>query len=79
MATDLSLWTKALPWLLGIAVVGWVISLRLRDVSLVDSLWSLKFLVAGLVFASAAAPSARRTIVIALLAVWAVRLCVHIT
>lgn len=77
---DLALWTQALVALLVVAVAAWLVSLPLRNVSLVDSLWSLKFLLcAALYVAAQAAPSPRAWLVLVLVTVWAVRLAVHIT
>lgn len=77
---DPLLWSQALGALLVVAVAAWLVSLPLRNVSLVDSLWSLKFLLcAALYVAAQAAPSPRAWLVLVLVAVWAVRLAVHIT
>jgi len=70
---DFTLWSHALGALLMVAVAGWLISLPLRNVSLVDSIWSLKFVVAQ------AAPSPRAQLMLLLVGVWAVRLSAHIT
>jgi len=62
------------------AGLSWVASVFIGKVSFVDSLWSLFFLLAALLFAAEAMPlSARGMIVLALVAIWALRLCVHIT
>lgn len=77
---DLTLWLHSLGALLIVAVAGWLISLPLRNVSLVDSIWSLKFLLcAGLYVAAQAAASPRAQLMLLLVAVWAVRLSAHIT
>jgi len=63
-----------------LAVAGWLLSLLKRDVSLVDSLWSLFFLACGAVYALGAPPDAARTaVVLALLAAWSVRLSAYLT
>jgi steroid 5-alpha reductase family enzyme len=63
-----------------LAVATWLSSLRLRDVSIVDSVWSLFFLAGALTYA-ALAPThgARATIVLVLVAVWALRLSIYLT
>ena len=77
---DLGLWFTALGALCIVAAGGWLLSLPLRNVSLVDSLWSLKFLLCGLVYAGLSAASGpRTTLLLVLLALWALRLAGHIT
>jgi len=77
---DFTLWSHALGALLVVAVAGWLISLPLRNVSLVDSIWSLKFLLcAGVYVAAQAMPSQRAQLMLVLVALWAVRLSAHIT
>jgi steroid 5-alpha reductase family enzyme len=70
----------ALAACLALALCGWIASLLRRDVSLVDSLWSLMVLGAAIV-AVWLAPTAgtRAGWLIALAALWAVRLSAHIT
>ncbi len=66
--------------LLVVAVVFWLISLLRNDVSTVDSLWSLMFLLAALVYAgTSGAGGPRETIVLLLVGIWALRLSVYIT
>lgn len=61
-------------------VVAWLFSLFKDDVSFVDSLWSLFFLVAAGVFLFAADPlSPRGMLVATLVTVWALRLSIFIT
>ncbi|NIP18511.1 MAG: DUF1295 domain-containing protein, partial [Xanthomonadales bacterium] len=72
------LWSGAA--LLLIAVVSWLMSLAKDDVSIVDSLWSLMFLVSAAVYANLAEQTGPRTIlVLVLVAAWALRLSAHIT
>jgi len=70
----------ALGGLLVLGFAGWLASLGRRDVSLVDTLWPLLFLLALVVYvATASAPLALRgQIVLALVAVWAARLALHL-
>jgi steroid 5-alpha reductase family enzyme len=57
----------------------WVLSLVVRDASIVDSFWSLGFvLVAGVALIAGPGVFERRLIVFALVAVWGVRLSLHI-
>lgn len=61
------------------AIVSWLVSLSKRDVSFVDSLWSLFFLLAAVIFYLFAPPSARALLVLALVGIWAIRLSLYIT
>lgn len=77
---DLALWLHALVGLLGVAILAWLVSLPLRNVSLVDTLWSLKFLLcAGLYVGLQQTQSPRALLLLILVAIWAVRLSVYIT
>jgi steroid 5-alpha reductase family enzyme len=70
----------ALLVILGVGVASWVLSVAKRDVSFVDSLWSLFFLLAAAVFALAAEPlSIKGQLVLILVAIWALRLSIYIT
>ena len=72
------LWSGAL--LLLIAVVFWLISLWRNDVSIVDSLWSLMFLLVALAYAAMSGDGGpREVLVLALVAVWALRLSAYIS
>jgi steroid 5-alpha reductase family enzyme len=77
---DLSVYLLALALILGVGVAAWIVSVAIRNVAFVDSLWSLFFLIAAVVFAAAAMPlSARGMLVTALVTVWALRLSIYIT
>ncbi len=66
--------------ILAVGVLAWLFSVAKRDVSFVDSLWSLFFLLVAGVIAYAAQPlSERGLLVLALVAIWALRLSVFIT
>jgi len=64
-----------------IAMLGWLASLPLRNVSIVDSLWSLMFLAAAAAYAylQPGPLGARAVLVLVLVAVWAIRLSAYIT
>ena len=65
---------------MGVAILAWLVSLPLRNVSLVDTLWSLKFLLcAGLYVGLQQTQSPRALLLLILVAIWAVRLSVYIT
>ena len=73
-------------WLLGLvatvlpALLCWLASLPLRDVSIVDRAWSLLFVSAALCYAwFGDAPGARLVLILVPLLLWALRLAVHIT
>jgi steroid 5-alpha reductase family enzyme len=66
--------------ILVIAVLTWLLSLRLRDVSIVDSAWSLMFLGAAVVYLlNAGNLELRNTLILIMVGIWAIRLSVHLT
>lgn len=76
----MTIYVTALMILLGTAVVAWGASLITRDVSFVDSLWSVFFLIAAIIFASGADTLGPRSmVVLTLVAIWSIRLSLHIT
>ena len=76
----MTIYLTALGVILLIAAAAWVVSVLIDDVSFVDSLWSLFFLVAAIVFAvELESLSTRALLVLALVAIWALRLSLHIT
>jgi len=77
---DVQVWYYGLLALLAFAVVGWLVSLPLRNVSIVDSMWSIMFLTAAGVYAWALWPVAQRgQLVLVLVAMWSLRLAGYIT
>jgi len=76
---DLKLWLDALAVMLLLGFGTWLLSLPLRNVSIVDSLWSLLQLAAVIVYARAALPESTRAMVVAVLTVlWSLRLALYI-
>lgn len=59
------------------ALLGWVVSVWRRDTSIVDTMWSLLFLIAGYVYFSGG--SNRSLVGMILLSIWAIRLSGYIT
>jgi steroid 5-alpha reductase family enzyme len=62
----------------------WLLSLPLRNVAIVDSLWSLMFVMLAVTYAAGAGAGTgawgpRTLLVLSLVTIWALRLAVHIT
>ena len=77
---EFHIWLSALPVLAVAATFTWLLSLPLRNVSIVDSLWSLMFLAAGVIYGLGADPRAPRlAFELWLVLIWAARLSVYIT
>ncbi len=77
---DLHSYLAGLSAILIAAVSLWLVSLARRDVSIVDSLWPLMFLIAALTYSATLAETGPRTaLVLALVGAWAVRLFGYIT
>jgi steroid 5-alpha reductase family enzyme len=74
------IYLSALEYIVVVAIIAWAVSVVKRDVSIVDSLWSLFFLLAAVLFAAQAPElGARGVLVLVLTAAWALRLSVYIT
>ena len=77
---DLGGWLAALPVLLVAATFTWLLSIPMRNVAIVDSLWSLMFFAAGVMYGLAADPRAPRlSIVLWMVVLWSFRLSFYIT
>jgi steroid 5-alpha reductase family enzyme len=76
---DLSIWMLALGVLAAFGLIGWLLSLAIRDVSIVDSMWSLMFLITVCIYAFVGETGPRATLVVLLTLLWAVRLAGYIT
>lgn len=77
---DINAWLNALGATLAFGLIGWLISLAKRDVSIVDSMWSLMFLVCMFGYLSVTDPIIPRSgVVLCLVLLWAVRLAAYIT
>jgi steroid 5-alpha reductase family enzyme len=65
--------------MLGLGLVAWVIATVRRNVGLVDICWSLFFLAAASLYASVdGGPTPRALLVLALVAIWALRLAIYL-
>ena len=70
-AFEFDLWLSALPLLLVAAMLTWLLSLPLRNVVLVEPLWSLLLFAAGVYYALNSDPRGPRlSPVLWLLALW---------
>lgn len=77
---DLNAYLMVLLPVLGLAIAAWLLSLKLGDVSIVDSLWSVMFLLALGVYLIVADPLGWRVeLIFILVAAWALRLSGYIT
>ena len=77
---DLGSYLAGLAVIAALAVATWGVSLRLRNVSIVDSLWPLLFLAAALTYAATVPEAGPRTgIVLATVGIWALRLSGYLT
>ncbi len=77
---DWNLYLSALPLALAVGLAGWLYSLVRSNVTIVDSLWSLMFLAMGLLYVlSQPTLSDRGLLLLVLLAIWALRLSIHLT
>lgn len=77
---DWGAYFAALGALAVVAVVFWLVSVWRRDVSIVDSLWSLMILGSLVVYWLIAGDSgARNLLVLGMVAIWALRLSIFIT
>jgi steroid 5-alpha reductase family enzyme len=77
---DLNAFFSAFGTILALAFATWCVSLRKRDVSIVDSMWSLFFFAAALTYAGTVPqPGPRTPLVLALVGLWALRLASYLT
>lgn len=78
---SLSVYLQGLVAMIIAVVAVWVLSLSRRSVSIVDSAWSLLFLLGACAYAPAAGGTGedRRKLLLALVGIWALRLAGYIT
>src|ERR1700733_5202400 len=77
---SLNVYMRGLAVVILAAVVVWAVSVRRKNVAIVDSLWSLMFVILACVYASGTShPLANRAwLVLALVTIWALRLSLYI-
>lgn len=72
-------WLLPLWVLWGIGVMLWLVSLRIRDASLIDPIWGLLFVViASIAFAEGGGLTERKLLGLGMTLIWGVRLFVHL-
>ena len=77
---DFAAWLDALAVLLAAAAITWLASVRLRNVTIVDTLWGLLFVLATLTYAASAPVAGPRVqLVVALVATWGLRLAIYLS
>jgi steroid 5-alpha reductase family enzyme len=77
---ELDAFLVGLSAILSVALASWCVSLLKRDVSIVDSMWPLFFVVASVTYvAMLPQPGPRAPWVLALVGIWALRLCGYLT
>jgi steroid 5-alpha reductase family enzyme len=77
---DWELYFQALGFVSVAGFIAWLFSVYTRNVSFVDSLWSLFFLLMAAVYALASQPMTDRGwLVLVLVAIWSIRLSAYIT
>jgi steroid 5-alpha reductase family enzyme len=73
------LWLAALPALLAAAALTWIVSVAKRNVTIVDTLWPLLFVIAAAVYVGVQPePSSRAWLVLALVTLWGLRLATYL-
>ena len=76
----LLVYSRGLGVTLTVALATWVLSVFKRNVSIVDSVWSLMFILEACAYAlGAPAASIRAVLVAVLVSIWGLRLALHIT
>lgn len=72
-------WLQALPFLLGAGFLTWLISVQQRNVTIVDTLWSLMFVIAAFSYAAYTLPAgARAQLLLVLVTIWGLRLAFYL-
>jgi steroid 5-alpha reductase family enzyme len=75
-----SIYLSGLLTILILAILTWIVSVIKKDVSIVDSVWSIMIFAAAFVYSSSVDPYwSRSSLVLTLVLVWALRLSFHIT
>jgi steroid 5-alpha reductase family enzyme len=77
---DLNAYLSGLGIMLLLGVATWMVSVPKRDVSIVDSMWSIFFLAGALVYLwTTPGSNARDLLIVTLVSIWALRLAGYLT
>lgn len=77
---NLEAWLTGLAVMLAAAGITWIVSVILRNVTIVDSLWSLLFALGAFAYAKVIGmPGPRVTLLLTLVTLWALRLAVYLS
>ena len=77
---ELNSFFAGLGVLVAVGLLSWLVSIPKRDVSIVDSLWSVMFMLVALTyFVTLEQTGPRASLVLALVAIWGLRLSLYIT
>jgi steroid 5-alpha reductase family enzyme len=76
---DLSSFLAALALLCGLGFLFWPVSIAIRNTSIVDSLWSIFFVLAAYAYVLTSEPGPRAVLILVLVTTWGVRLSGYIT
>ncbi|MEE4216975.1 MAG: DUF1295 domain-containing protein, partial [Xanthomonadales bacterium] len=80
VVVDWNAYALALAFIAALALAAWILSILRRDVSHVDSLWSLMILTSLAVYlVISEATGARANLMLLMVTIWALRLSLHIT
>jgi steroid 5-alpha reductase family enzyme len=80
MQTVITIMAWNLAAVVAMMIIGWLISLWYRNVTIVDSLWGLGFvLIAWITFSLSEGFAGRKTLIAFLVTVWGMRLCTYLS
>jgi steroid 5-alpha reductase family enzyme len=76
----MQVYLQGLAVMLSLAVITWIVSVRKHDASIVDSIWSVFFLLGSAVYlVSSGTFSTQQIVLFVLVTIWALRLSIYIT
>ena len=80
MQTAITIMGWNLVAVIAMMIIGWLISLRYRNVTIVDSLWGLGFvLISWITFFFSEGFAGRNLVIVALVSLWGMRLSIFLS